>query len=151
MATERQRFILINDRVKHNAMAALMSATLGSAVTIGPATRSLDQNAKFHAICHDLAKSDLKWAGSHRSLEEWKVLLISAHAVATAEANPELRGEVIPGLEGEFVAIRESSARMTVGRAASLITYALAFCDTNGIPLTETRKQGFLDAEARAA
>lgn len=146
MATEPRRFILVNDRVRDNAIAAIFAADAGSAVTVGPATRSLDQNAKFHAICHDLAKSDMKWAGKRRSQDEWKVLLISAHAVAT-----ESKGEVIPGLEGEFVAIRESSARMSVARTASLITYALAFCDTHGVQLTETVHGGFMDAEARAA
>ncbi|KRA00273.1 recombinase [Mesorhizobium sp. Root157] len=143
---EKQRYILISDQVRQNAMRAVHIAPVGYAVTVSPATRSLDQNAKFHAICSDLSKSQMKWAGKRRSLEEWKVLLISAHAVATNS-----KGEVIPGLEGEFVAIRESSARMTVGRAASLITYALAFCDTNGIELTETAKGGFLDLERRVA
>lgn len=146
MANEKKRFILINDRVRSNAMAALRDARPGDTVTIAPPTRSLDQNAKFHAICHDLAKSDFRWAGKRRSLEEWKVLLISAHAVAT-----ETKGEVIPGIEGEFVAIRESSARMSVARAASLITYALSFCDTHGIPLTETVKGGFMDDDRWAA
>lgn len=140
MAAEKQRFILINDNVRHNALAAIKHAEAGSAVTIGPANRSLDQNAKFHAICSDIAKSNMQWAGKRRHAEEWKVLLVSAHTKATA-------GEVefVPGLEGEFVNIRESTSRMSVGRAASLITYAIAFCDTNGIHLTETIRGGFYD------
>lgn len=143
---EKQRYILISDHVRQNAMRAVHIAPAGYAVTVSPATRSTDQNAKFHAICSDLAKSPLVWAGKRRSLEEWKVLLISAHSVATNS-----KGEVIPGLEGEFVAIRESSARMSVARAASLITYALAFCDTNGVQLTETMNSGFLELERRVA
>jgi hypothetical protein len=143
---EKQRYILISDQVRQNAMRAVHIAPAGYAVTVSPSTRSLDQNAKFHAICSDLAKSPLVWAGKRRSLEEWKVLLISAHSVATST-----KGEVIPGLEGEFVAIRESSARMSVARAASLITYALAFCDTNGVQLTETMNAGFLEHERRVA
>ena len=143
---EKQRYILISDQVRQNAMRAVHTAPAGYAVTVSPATRSTDQNAKFHAICSDLAKSHLMWAGKRRSLEEWKVLLISAHSVATST-----KGEVIPGLEGEFVAIRESSARMSVARAASLITYALAFCDTNGVQLTETMNAGFLEHERRVA
>lgn len=145
MATDRQRFILINDRVRHNALTALMKAPAGYAVSVAPASRSLDQNAKFHAICLDIAKSGFPWAGKRRSQDEWKVLLISGHAVATKH-----QGEVIPGIEGEFVAIRESSASMNVARAASLITYALAFCDAHGIPLTETMRGGYLN-EAEAA
>lgn len=138
---EKQRFILINDRVRRNAVDAVIRAADGSAVTVGAATRSLDQNAKFHAICTDIANSPMTWAGKRRKADEWKVLLVSAHTVATD-------GEVdlVTGLEGEPVNIRESTARMSVKRAASLITYALAFCDTNGIHLTETIRGGFHEA-----
>ncbi|WP_312418301.1 recombination protein NinB [Shinella sp.] len=138
---EKQRFILINDRVRRNAVDAVIRAAAGSAVTVGAATRSLDQNAKFHAICTDIANSPMTWAGERRSAEEWKVLLVSGHTKAT-----EGEVEFVPGLEGEFVNIRESTARMSVKRAASLITYALAFCDTNGVLLTETIRGGFHEA-----
>lgn len=143
---ERKRFCLISDRVRHNAVAAVMAASQGAAVSIGPATRSLDQNAKFHAICSDIAKARTEWAGKARDADEWKVLLVSGHTKATA-------GEVdiVPGLEGEFVNVRESTARMSVSRAASLIEYALAFCATHDIELTETRRQGFLGDERQQA
>lgn len=138
--TAKQRFIIINETVRHNAVKALMAAEIGSAVTIGPASRSADQNAKFHAICTDISKSNMMWAGKKRNADEWKVLLVSGHTKAT-------QGDVefLPGIEGEFVNIRESTARMSVARAASLITYALAFCDSNGIHLTETIRGGFHD------
>jgi hypothetical protein len=142
---ERQTFILINDHVRGNAMAAVRQALDGRIVTVEEPGRTTPQNKMFHAICGDIAKSGYLFGGKRRSAKVWKVLLISAHAAATDEGN-----EVVPGLEGEFVNIRESSALMSVRRAASLITYTLAFCDTNGIPLTETRKGGYFD-EAQAA
>lgn len=145
MSEDKQTFILISDRVRENALRALRDAPDGRLVTIAEPTRTNDQNAMFHAICGDIARSRLKFAGKPRAAKVWKVLLISAHAAATGDGN-----EVVPGLEGEFVNIRESSALMSVRRAASLITYTLAFCDTHGIPLTETRKGGFMD-ERRAA
>lgn len=150
MATERQRYILINDFVRHNAVTAIMRAEPGSAVTVGPATRSLDQNAKFHAICTDLAKSHLEWAGKRRNADEWKVLLVSAHTVATKDDPGSVKPEIVPGLEGEFVNVRESTARMSVRRAASLITYAIAFCDMHGVQLTETIKGGFYEPDAKS-
>jgi hypothetical protein len=143
--TDKKTFHLVNQRVRDNAMNALFDAPDNYVVTISEQTRSSDQNAMFHAICGDIAKSGHLFIGKPRKPEVWKVLLISAHAAATSEGS-----EVVPGLEGEFVNIRESSALMSVRRAASLITYTLAYCDTNGIPLTETRKGGWLD-EARAA
>ncbi|GAA4180468.1 recombination protein NinB [Shinella granuli] len=140
-AMERKRFIIVNERVRRNAVDAILRAPEGSAVAVGPASRSLDQNAKFHAICTDIANSPMTWAGKRRTAEEWKVLLVSGHTKAT-----EGEVEFVPGLEGEFVNIRESTARMSVKRAASLITYALAFCDSNGIHLTETIRGGFHEA-----
>ena len=140
------RFVLRNDTIRANAVHAIMAAGDNHVVTITLPTRSNDQNSMFHAICSDMAKSGHTFAGKPRKLDEWKALLISGHAVATGS-----QGEVIPGLEGEFVAIRESSAKMGVARAASLITYTLAYCDTNGIALTETAKGGFLDLQERAA
>lgn len=140
------RFILINDRVRHNAVAAVMASPKGHTVTIAEPKRSLDQNAKFHAICTDIAKHGMEWAGKKRDADAWKVLLVSAHTKAT-----DGEVEIVPGLEGEFVNVRESTARMGVRRAASLIEYAIAFCASHGIELTETRRGGFLDERERAA
>jgi len=94
--------------------------------------RSSDQNAKFHAICADLERSGLPWAGKPRDAAAWKVLLVSGHSIATGQ-----QGEVIPGLESEFVSIRESTASMSKTRGSSLIEYAQEFCARNDI-YTET-------------
>jgi hypothetical protein len=145
MDDDRQAFVLVNDAVRDRAILAVHNAPDNYAVTIAPRKRSNDQNAMFHAICTDIAKSGHKFAGKPRSAKVWKTLLISGHATATDEGS-----EVMPGLEGEFVNIRESSALMSVRRAASLITYTLAYCDTNQIQLHETRRGGFLDEKAAA-
>lgn len=137
------RFILISPKVRQNAANAVWNAPEGYSVTIAEPKRSSDQNRFFHALCGDLARSKFKWAGKERSLEDWKALMVSAHSVATGTG-----GEIIPGIENEFVAIRESTSRMGVARANSLITYVLAFCDTNSIPLTATREGGFLEERA---
>ena len=101
-------------------------------VTLKEETRRDGQNKKFHAICGDLEKSKFPWMGKPRTAAQWKVLLVSGHAVATKE-----EAELIPGLEGEFINIRESTALMTVRRGASLIEYSLSFCAMNRIPTIE--------------
>lgn len=103
----------------------------GDVIEARSPTRNLEQNAKFHAICSDIARETL-YAGRKLDVHQWKVLLISGHAVATKEG-----AEIVPGLEGEFVNIRESSAAMSKKRAASLIEYALAYCAQQGIKLSE--------------
>lgn len=143
--TDRQQFILINPRVRQNAIEEIRNAPNGYAVVIRPVTRSLSQNDHFHALCRDLAASPVEWAGKRRTEAEWKMLMVSGHAVATGE-----QGEVIPGVEGEFVAIRESTARMGVARASSLIEYVTAFCVANGVDLKETQRSGY-QQESEAA
>ena len=116
-------FRLVHAEARRRACAAIMSAPDGWVVKLSEPTRSLEQNAKFHAICADLARSGVEWAGKKRTTEQWKVLLVSGHAIAT-----NLGAEMVPGLEGEFVNLRESTARMSKARSTSLIEYALAFC-----------------------
>lgn len=94
--------------------------------------RSSEQNRKFHAICRDFARARVKWAGKERGEHEWKVLLVSGHTVATGGQT-----EVVAGLEGEFIQIRESTARMTKSRGSSLIEYAIAHASMLGVPLSE--------------
>ena len=120
--SDKRLFNLVHLEARKRAAQAVAEAPEGWSVTIAPPKRNGEQNAKLHAICSDLAKSGVKWAGKRRNATEWKCLLVSGHAVATKEA-----AEVIPGLEGEFLNIRESTALMSVKRASSLIEYAVAF------------------------
>ena len=126
--SERKVFILAHPEARRRAMAYVADAPEGYSVTVAPPKRTTDMNAKFHAICSDLAKFRTPWAGKPRSAAEWKVLLVSGHAVATKEG-----AEIVPGLEGEFVNVRESTALMSKRRGSSLIEYALAFCAMRGI------------------
>lgn len=116
-------FVLSHDLARQRAVEAVKEAPEGYAVTVAEPRRNLDQNAKFHALCSDIARSGLEWAGKRRTADQWKVLLVSGHAVATKEG-----AEMVPGLEGEFVNVRESTALMSVRRSSSLIEYAVAFC-----------------------
>jgi NinB protein len=129
--TDKQVFCLSHAQARQNAAQAVMQAPDGWFVELKPKTRSIDQNAKFHAICTDLEKAKAVWAGKPRNAAEWKVLLVSGHAIATKEG-----AEIVPGLEGEFVNIRESTARMSKSRGSSLIEYSVAFCAGLGV---ETR------------
>jgi hypothetical protein len=120
--TDRRTFRLVHDEARRRALAAVSEAPDGYVVTVAPPTRNGDQNAKFHAICSDLARAGVPWCGKPRDAEAWKVLLVSGHAVATKQG-----AEVVPGIEGEFLNLRESTARMSKARASSLIEYAQAF------------------------
>jgi hypothetical protein len=121
-------FRLVHAEARRRALECVSQAPEGYAVTVAEPTRNGEQNAKFHALCGDLAKSGLTWAGKTRTLAQWKVLMVSGHAVATKEG-----AEMVPGIEGEFVNLRESTAQMSVRRSSSLIEYTLAFMAMNGV------------------
>jgi len=128
----KRTFILAHDLARQTALQAVKDAPDGYAVIVQERARTLDQNAKFHAICSDLAKSGIEWAGRQRTLLEWKVLLVSGHAVAT-----NTPAEIVPGLEGEFINLRESTANMGKKRGSSLIEYSLAWCAMHDVRLKE--------------
>ncbi len=109
----------------------------GWIVSLDEPTRSLAQNALFHDLCGAIAKSGFKWMGKPRTAAEWKVLLVSGHAIATGQGS-----EVIAGLEGELVNIREATSRMSIKRANSLIEYVEAFCACQGIKLPYYPQEG---------
>ena len=123
-----KRFVLVHDEARHRAAQYMYAAPDGIEVLAKELTRTSEQNAKFHAICSDLAKSQVQWAGKRRTVAQWKVLLVSGHATATKEGS-----EMVPGLEGEFVNLRESTAQMSKSRGSSLIEYSAAFCAMNGL------------------
>ena len=130
--TERKTVILSTPRARGTALQYVAEAPEGWHVTLQEPTRTLDQNAKFHALCSDIAASGMEWAGKRRTAAQWKVLLVSGHAAATKEAF-----DLVPGLENEFVNLRESTALMSKKRGASLIEYTLAFCAANGIEVMD--------------
>jgi hypothetical protein len=107
----------------------------GWRVRIMPPGRSLDQNAKAHALFQDIARAKPEWNGLRMDAEDWKALLVVSHAVAT-QGKGGLR--LVPDLEGRgLVQLRESTARMSKARASSLIEYVTSWAVAQGIPLSE--------------
>jgi hypothetical protein len=113
---------LVHKEARQLAAMRCNTADDGIVVTFKKPTRTLDQNAKFHAMCQDIADSGIKWDGERRNVAEWKILLVSGHSIAEGN-NPRLAR----GLENELVTLRESTAGMSVSRLASLIEYTYAW------------------------
>lgn len=134
--SDKQIFRLVSGTARQMAMRALQWAPDGFVVEIKPRTRTLDQNARLHAMFSDLERQ-ATLHGRKLSADQWKVVMISGHAVATGEG-----ADVLPGIEGEFVNIRESSARMGVRRMASLIDYMEAWGTQQGVQWTAPAPKG---------
>ena len=110
------------------AKQAIDEAQDGYQVKLSEPTRREIQSERFHAMCGDIAKSGLTWAGKTRTKDEWKILMVSGHAVATKDG-----ANMVPGLENEFVNLRESTASMGIKRMASLISYTQAWGDGHDV------------------
>jgi len=130
-----QRYILAHPTARRNAAQACNSAPEGYVVEIKEPKRSLDQSALFHAICGDVSKQK-EFAGKRRAPEVWKMLFVSGHAVAT-----RIGAEMVPGLEGEWCNLRESTAKMSKARMSSLVEYCIAWCVGNDIRLTAREEE----------
>ena len=127
----KHQFFLRSEQIKANCQNVIAQLPTDNekplVVKIQPITRSLEQNAKLHALIADIA-SQCEFQGKKRDIETWKMILVSAHKIATGG-----QAEMAIGLEGEVINLRESTAQMSVGRMASLIEYITAYGVKNGV------------------
>ena len=145
--TDRLVLRLVNAQQGHQAIKQawefakgwIMAGGQRLVLEVRPETRSDAQNRLLHALFGDVSKQAL-WMGASRTPEQWKLLFVSGHAIATKEG-----ADMVPGLEGEFLNLRESTARMGKARMASLLEYVMAWCAENGVELREARQ--WVDAE----
>lgn len=117
-----------------HAKGYLMASGSPMVLEVRPETRSDRQNKLLHALFCDVARQ-AEWMGKKRSPEEWKLLFVSGHSVATKQG-----ADLVPGLEGEFLNLRESTARMGKARMASLLEYVMAWAIDHGVELREARQ-----------
>lgn len=129
---DSQIFQLVHTQARRNAAQACMTAPDGMVAQIKPRTRSGDQNRLLHSIFGEVAKAK-EFNGRRLTATQWKTLFISGHAIATG-----LGADMMPGLENEFVNVRESSAQMSVARMTSLIEYILAWCAEHDVAVNRT-------------
>lgn len=140
--TERLVLRLHNAQQAHSAIQQawahakgyLMASGSPMVLEVRQETRSDRQNKLLHALFADIARQ-AEWAGKKRTAEQWKVLFVSGHAMATKQG-----AEMVPGLEGEYLNLRESTARMSKARMASLLEYVMAWAVENGVELREVRQ-----------
>jgi len=95
------------------------------------ATRSLDQNAKFHSMIGKIAAA-MKVAGSTWDDEDWKRLLIDQWAHETDRKI----GRVCPSLDGErVVQLGFQSHKFTVEDASEFIEWLYAWATEKGVEI----------------
>ena len=100
------------------AWEAIKSAPDGYVVQIKAPTRSLEQNAKLHAMIGEMVKAGVQWYGSAMDVEDWKNLF-------TAAIKRDQR--VVPGMDGGFVILGLHTSQMTIREINEMIERVYAF------------------------
>jgi len=124
-----ERYPLVSESARRMAKYSIDAAPSGYVCEIKERTRTNDQNALLHSLLSDISKQK-DYAGKKRSLDDWKAIMVSGHRMALNEA-----GEVVPGINGEFVQLRRSTAQMGVKELGSLIDFISAWASDNGVKL----------------
>ena len=103
-------------------LKAMLTAGHRMVLTLAPATRSLDQNAKMWACLSDIAKQ-VDWYGQNLSADDWKHVLSASLRKQRA----------VPGIDGGFVVVGLSTSQMTIAEMSEMIELAHAFGADKGV------------------
>lgn len=134
--SQYRQFFLRSNQVRLNCIEFIKELPTDDkkplVVKIQPMTRSLEQNSKLHALLSDISKQ-CEFNGEKRDIDTWKMIMVSAHKIATGG-----QAEMVIGLEGEVINLRESTAQMSVQRLASLIEYVQSWAVENDVILSDS-------------
>ncbi|MDD4913306.1 MAG: recombination protein NinB [Sideroxydans sp.] len=122
----RRYFILAHDTARKLAAAQCALAPDGYVVEIKPATRTLEQNARMWA-CLNAISEQVVWHSRKLTSEEWKIVFTAALK----------KQDVIPGIDGGFVAMGQSTSKMNKREMADLMTLMDAFAAEQGVEVFE--------------
>ena len=103
-------------------LKAMLTAGHRMVLTLAPATRSLDQNAKMWACLTDISKQ-VDWYGQKLSPDDWKQVLSASLRKQRA----------VPGIDGGFVVVGLSTSQMTIAEMSEMIELAHAFGADKGV------------------
>lgn len=113
----KQTFTIVHPEARRRAMQAVQEAPEGFTVTVGEATRTLEQNALLWPLLDEVSKSVI-WHGRKLDAESWKHIFTSSLK----------KMDVVPNLEGTgFVALGLSTSKMNKKELSNLIELIHAF------------------------
>jgi hypothetical protein len=120
--SDRQLFRLVHPTARQMASRACIQAPEGYVVEIKPRTRSLDQNARMWAMLNEIAQQ-VEWHGQKLAAEDWKHVFSASLKQQRA----------VPGLDGGFVVLGQSTSKMSIREMSDLMEIASAFGAERGV------------------
>ena len=120
-------FRLVHATARQLAASWCMEAPDGWVVTFRPPTRSLEQNAKLHAMLSEVA-DQVVWYGQKLVADDWKRIFAAALT----------KVRVVPGIDpGSFVPVGLRTSDMTIGEMNDMIELIYAFGAEHGVTFHE--------------
>jgi len=119
--------------IRHNWEKITTALDSGKHLTmeIKLASKSREQEEKYHAMINDIAKQ-AKHLGAKWSSEDWKRLLVDQYL--REEAN--IQGKIIPNLDGTgIVQLGFQTRKFTKEQASEFVEWLYAWSENNGIHL----------------
>jgi len=125
-----ERITIIDNETRSLAAAAIHAAPQGAVVNIRTGSkRTIEQNAAMWGGLTDLSKQ-VDWYSNKLSPEEWKIVLTASLKIQ----------RVVPGIDGGFVAIGQSTSQMTIAEMSEMIELIYAFGTQHGVKFTTSRE-----------
>lgn len=121
-------FVLAHAEARRRAANACMTAPEGYVVRVTEPTRGLEQNAALWSMLGDVSRQ-VDWYGRKLTPEDWK-------AVFTAALK---KSDVVPGLDGGFVVLGQSTSKMTKSQFSELLALIDAFAAERGVIFSDER------------
>lgn len=115
---------------RDKARRVLDAAPHGSLMVIKPAKRTLDQNAKMHAMLADVALSMPD--GRRMTPDEWKCAFMAACGWEC---------QFIEGLNGRPLPIGYRSSKMSKAQMSDLIEFIQSYGDEHGVRWSDDSQQ----------
>ena len=122
-------------RMLWDKMKPALESGVALTVEVQRENRSLEQNAMYHSIIHQIAKQ-AQHLGSTWDAESWTRLLVDAY---TKEQWAFSSGQVIPNLAGDgIVQLGLQTRKFTKQQASEFTEWLIAWCAQNGVTIHES-------------
>jgi hypothetical protein len=126
--------IVLNHKTRQKAVILVASSPDGYVVTVKEPKRSTQQNALLWSLLK-LVSDNVIWHGQKLTPEEWK-------HVFTAGLKKQ---KVVPGIDGGFVVIGQSTSAMGVKDLNELIELVFYFCEERRVKIPASQEFEMLE------
>ena len=120
------QIILTGQDARRIATKAVLEAPDGYLVEIKPQNRTSEQNRLLWALLSDISRQ-VDWYGKKLSCDAWKHVFTAAWK----------KQESVPGIEGGFVVLGQSTSKLTKSEFADLCEIILAFGAAQNVRWTD--------------